>query len=212
MMNLLEVCRNKNIYIIFISSNYVFDGELEGKYRPKDAKNPINIYGFSKAKGEDILLDSSYRNFNIVRTSSLFGPGKDNFVSTMLELSKTQNEIAVVNDQFTMPTYTEDLAKAIIEMLNFDRTNYQFESDREKIYQITNQGEPCSYADFARYILKDTDVTIKEVSSEEYQRRYEKTRNGATRPKNGVLEFAFPNPMPTWQDAVDRYLESLKNE
>jgi dTDP-4-dehydrorhamnose reductase len=199
--NLAEVAKEINAKFMYISTDYVFNGEGEKPFKETDEPSPIGQYGRSKLDGEQVvkqLLD----NWFIVRISWVFGINGNNFVKTMLRLAETRKELNVVGDQFGSPTYTSDLAKLLIEMIK---------TDKYGIYHASNEGF-CSWADFAQEIFRQANIGVKvnSILTEEYPTR-------AVRPKNSrmskqkLLDNGF-NPLPKWQDAVDRYLKELKQE
>lgn len=196
--NIVDAARLVNSKVIYISTDYVFDGTKKGVYKTSDSVNPQNIYGLSKAAGEKYV--ENYEKGFVIRTSWVFGINGRNFVKTMLNLAENHNELSVVCDQIGSPTYTVDLAKLLVDM-----------SDTEEygIYHANNEGF-TSWADFAEYIFKSNnlDIKVNKVSTEEYG------ANKAYRPKNSrlskecLLEHNFEK-LPTWQDAVDRYCLEL---
>ena len=189
--------------IIYISTDYVFDGEKNGVYEVEDKTNPQSIYGKTKLEGEQLVR--AYQKHFIVRISWVFGINGNNFVKTMLKLAETHKELTVVSDQIGSPTYTYDLAKLLFAMS---------ETSKYGTYQATNEGL-YSWADFARLILKDTDTKVTDVTTEEYQKIINKKQ--APRPKNSALSkeklltTGF-NKLPSVEDALSRYLSELKKE
>jgi len=209
--NLVEASSNNNSKFIYICTDYIFDGEkpLSDLYEINDKVNPKNVYGKTKYLGE--LMARSYDKSFVVRTSWVFGINGKNFVKTMLELSKKYPSLNVVCDQYGSPTYTVDLAKLLVDM---SLTN------RYGIYHANNSGY-CNWAEFADYILKDTDTTINHVTTEDYYKpQYEKANKEgnelhiAYRPKNSKLSKnslignGF-DTLPDWENAVDRYKKEL---
>jgi dTDP-4-dehydrorhamnose reductase len=169
--NVAEAVKKLDAKMLYISTDYVFDGQGEEPFEVTDEPNPINYYGETKYQGEQEvqkLLDKYF----IVRTSWVFGEHGDNFVKTMLKLGKERDEISVVADQYGSPTYTGDLADLIIEMIK---------TDKYGIYHVTNEGF-CSWYEFAKEIFEvaDMDVKVKPVSSDEFE-------TNAERPKNSML-------------------------
>ena len=192
-----DICKKYGAYLIYISTDYVFDGRKNSPYTVDDRKNPLSVYGQSKSEGEDVVLGSSGRNA-VLRTSWLFGHSKRNFVEAILRNAKSNKMIRVVADQVGSPTYTEDLAVLIIERLKKQCAG---------IFHGTSEGI-CSWAEFAREILKHSsmDTQIVEVTSQEYGAK-------AERPKNSVmdksrLDECGLNRLPHWEDALKRYLET----
>jgi dTDP-4-dehydrorhamnose reductase len=157
--------------MLYISTDYVFDGQGEESFEVTDQPNPINYYGETKFQGEQEVQNLLDKYF-IVRTSWVFGEHGDNFVKTMLELGKERDEISVVADQYGSPTYTGDLAELVVEMI---------ETSKYGVYHATNEGF-YSWYEFAKEIFRaaDMDVTVKPVSSEEFKTK-------AKRPKNSRL-------------------------
>lgn len=201
--NMIEAAKEVDAKIIYISTDYVFDGEKKGAYLVDDKTNPKSIYGKTKLEGEKIV--SSYLKHFIVRISWVFGINGNNFVKTMLNLSKTHKELTVVADQIGSPTYTYDLAKLLYDMSK--TTKYG-------IYHATNEGI-YSWADFARLILKDKDAKVIDVTTLEYQKIINK--NQAPRPKNSLLdkEKLVANgfsKLPLVNDALERFLRELEKK
>ena len=199
--NILDACRLVNAKMIYISSDYVFDGKKEGLYETTDEVNPQSVYGKSKVDSENIVKE--YDKSFIVRTSWVFGINGKNFVKTMLKLSENHDELNVVCDQVGSPTYTVDLAKLLVDMSN---------TEKYGLYHANNS-EYCSWAEFAEYIMKSNDkkTKINYVTTEEYG------ISKAVRPKNSKLskqclvDNGFEE-LPSWKDAVDRYNIELKEE
>ncbi|MDO8886354.1 MAG: dTDP-4-dehydrorhamnose reductase [Candidatus Oleimmundimicrobium sp.] len=194
--NVASACRAMDSAMVYISTDYVFDGAKDIPHTEEDKPNPINIYGESKLAGENYvksILDKYY----IVRTSWLFGKNGKNFVETILRLAQEKNELKVVNDQVGSPTYTLDLARAIKALLTKPSFGY---------YHISNQGS-CSWYDFAREILGLSglnDIKVIPVSTEEIKRL-------ANRPKYSVLncqKFMDESGynLRNWQDGLKDYL------
>ena len=190
--NLAIACDKFNSKLIHISTDYVFNGENDRPYTENDKTEPINIYGETKLKGEE-FIQNICDNYIILRTSWLYGINGNNFVKTMLELSKSHDEISVVEDQRGSPTYTYDLAIAIFELLK---------NDYSGVYHLTNRGN-CSWLEFAKNIFEITgiDVDLKPVTSEEFPR-------AAKRPKYSVLnnekwENAGLKPLRNYKKALN---------
>jgi len=197
--NLALTCRENNAVLVQISTDYVFDGTKDKPWGIYDLPNPINTYGESKYLGE-CFLKTIGENYFIVRTSWLFGKAGPNFVKTMLKLALAKSTIKVVNDQIGCPTYTADLAKAILDLIN---------TKAYGIYHITNQGA-VSWYEFAKAIfaLSGTKIELLPIDSSKYPA-------SAERPKNSVLD-TFPLEetigylLPSWSDALQRYLANEK--
>lgn len=184
-----------DIPMIYISTDYVFDGTKDGKYTENDETNPINIYGESKLVGEKYvqeILDKYY----IVRTSWVFNINGNNFIETMLRLSKTNNKLSIVNDQIGSPTYTKDLSRLLVDML---------ETNKYGLYHATNEGY-CSWYEFANTIFKlsNINIDIKAINSNEYASRAKRPLNSKLS-KDKLIEYGFKT-LPHWKDALKDYL------
>lgn len=193
--NLAEACQKHSVKLLYISTDYVFDGNGDKPFEIDSPKNPCNFYGLSKLGGEEAIIENCSKAF-IVRISWVFGENGKNFVKTMLRLSEERNEISVVNDQIGSPTYTKDLAKLLCNMIF---------SDKYGIYHATNEGY-CSWAEFASKIMEISGSSTKiiPISSDDY-------KTAAVRPKNSRLskESLDRNGfsrLPGWEDALRRYL------
>ena len=184
-----------DIPMIYISTDYVFDGTKDGEYTENDETNPINIYGESKLAGEKYvqeILDKYY----IVRTSWVFNINGKNFIETMLRLSKANNQLSIVNDQIGSPTYTKDLSRLLVDML---------ETSKYGLYHATNEGY-CSWYEFANTIFKlaNINIDIKAINSNEYASRAKRPLNSKLS-KDKLIEYGF-KPLPHWEDALKDYL------
>lgn len=200
--NIVDASNLVDAKIIYMSTDYVFDGTKEGTYDVCDRVNPMSVYGMSKYLGESEVRRNP-KHF-ITRISWVFGINGNNFIKTMLKLSLNHNELNVVDDQIGSPTYTVDLAKLLVDMAN---------TDKYGTYHATNEGY-CSWAEFAEYIFKvnNKDVKVNHVSTEEY---LELTgTKQAARPRNSKLDKSKLiingfDLLPSWQDATERYSEEL---
>lgn len=186
--------------IIYISTDYVFDGTKTGVYEVDDESKPINYYGETKWLGEQVVRD--YFNHVIVRISWVFGINGKNFVKTMLKLAETKRVLGVVSDQIGSPTYTEDLSQLLVDMALSDKTG---------TYHATNEGY-CSWNEFAKYIFEVNDIEcqVNEVLTKDY-------KTIARRPLNSKLDKSKLDSdgfgrLPDWKDAVKRYSRVLKKE
>lgn len=197
--NIAAACRDCGAKLMMISTDYVFDGAKQGLYEPEDAVNPLSVYGRSKAAGEAAVQEISDRFF-IVRTSWLYGKSGGNFVKTMLQLSRKQKQISVVDDQIGSPTYTVDLAPLLLEIAG---------SEKYGIYHATNEGF-CSWAQFADEIMRLSNAKCKvnHVTSAEYAAKAPRPKNSRLS-KDKLLTSGFYK-LPLWQDSLRRYLEVLK--
>lgn len=196
--NIARVCQELDIKMVYISTDYVFDGEGERPWEPDDPRNPLNVYGESKYQGE-LAVEEYLEKYFIVRIAWVFGVNGKNFIKTMLRLSENQKEINVVNDQTGSPTYTYDLAVLLADMV---------ETEKYGKYHATNEGL-CTWYEFATEIFKQAGVEVKlnPVSSEEFPAKAKRPHNSrmdkSKLTKNGFLR------LPSWQDALKRYLEVL---
>lgn len=188
--------------IIYISTDYVFPGTGTKPYEVSDPTGPASVYGSTKLAGERFVIDENPKHF-IVRISWVFGLNGNNFIKTMLRLGETHDQLNIVDDQIGSPTYTKDLARLLVDMI---------ETEKYGVYHATNEGF-CSWAEFAKEIFAQAgkNVTVNPVSTAEYMKL---NPNQASRPlnsrmsKKSLLDAGF-KPLPTWQDALHRYLEEL---
>lgn len=194
-----EAAKEIDAKLIYISTDYVFDGTKEGLYEIDDEVNPKSVYGMTKYQGEELVRQNNLKHF-IVRISWVFGVNGNNFIKTMLKLAETRNELTVVADQFGSPTYTVDLAKLLVEMS---------ETEKYGTYHVNNEGY-CNWAEFAEYIFKvnNKEVNVKHITSEEYPQKAYRPRNSKLS-KQSLDDNGF-NRLPSWQDAVERYSKELK--
>lgn len=208
--NIALACKKLDCKMIYLSTDYVFNGLGEEPWQP-DCKDyqPLNVYGQTKLEGELAVANHVEKHF-IVRIAWVFGINGKNFIKTMLNLGKTHNRITVVNDQIGTPTYTFDLARLLVDMLETDKYGY---------YHATNEGGYISWYDFTREIFRQAAelghpeygadrIDVVPVTTAEYG------VSKATRPFNSRLdkskltENGF-TPLPSWQDALNRYLKEI---
>ena len=195
-VNVAEAAREAGSRLMFLSTDYVFDGSKGSPYQTTDARKPISVYGESKALAEERLLEI-LPEVCIVRTSWLFGHGGKCFPATILKLASTRPEISVVNDQRGSPTFTRDLASALVQLCC---------ASAHGIVHVTNAGD-CTWHEFATEIVRESGLptTVKPVTTAEFPRP-------ARRPPYSVLSpaslHAYDVHMPEWQDALRRYLGS----
>lgn len=202
--NIVDASLEINSTVIYMSTDYVFDGTKEGYYTEEDEVNPKSVYGKTKYLGEEEVRRNK-KHF-ITRISWVFGINGHNFIKTMLKLSDNHKEVNVVNDQIGSPTYTVDLAKILVDMSN--TTKYG-------TYNVTNDLY-CSWAEFAKdiFAINNKDVKVNEVSTEEYL-KITNTKQ-AYRPRNSKLSkeklvnMGF-TMLPSYKDALRRYKEELNN-
>lgn len=198
--NIAEVCKELDIKMIYISTDYVFDGEGTHFWQPDDERSPLNVYGQTKYEGE-LAVETILEKYYIVRIAWVFGVNGKNFIKTMLNLGKTRDHLTVVNDQIGSPTYTYDLAKLLVDMV---------ETDKYGRYHATNEGL-CSWYDFACEIFKQAGynhVTVSPVSASEYPAKAKRPSNSRMC-KDKLTENGFEK-LPTWQDALARYLKEIE--
>lgn len=199
--NIAKVCKELDIPMIYLSTDYVFDGEGTRPWEPDDqVVTPLNVYGQTKYEGEQAIekyLDKYY----IVRIAWVFGVNGKNFIKTMLNLGKTHDTLTVVNDQIGTPTYTYDLAKLLVDML---------EKEEYGKYHVTNEGGYISWYDFAKEIFAQAgmNVNVIPVSAEEYKAKAKRPSNSRMEKKK-LDEHGF-HRLPTWQDALGRYLKEIE--
>lgn len=194
--NIAGICKKINAKMLYISTDYVFDGTKDGFYEVDDKPNPINVYGKTKLLGEQAVQKILDKYF-IVRISWVFGEHGNNFVKTMLRLGKERKEINVVADQYGSPTYTADLASLLVEMV---------QTDKYGIYHATNEGV-CTWAEFAEEIFKiaGIDVKVNHITTAEYPTRAKRPLNSRLS-KEKIINNKFII-IRTWQKALREYIE-----
>lgn len=200
--NVAAACKELQVPLMYLSTDYVFDGSKPAPYTEDDAPNPLNVYGKSKLEGERSIVDLLDR-FWIVRVSWLFGPLGKNFVRTILGLARGGAPLRVVDDQTGAPTYTMDLSMKIEQIIGNGGSGG---SGAPGIYHVTNQGY-CSWFEFAREALRQagiTRATLSPITTEEAGRAARRPKN--SRLANGRLEREGFSLLPVWQNALARYL------
>lgn len=203
--NVALACKELGIPMVYISTDYVFDGDKPTPYIEWDAPNPINIYGETKLAGEK-WVTRLLNKYWIVRTSGLYGEGGKNFVNTIIEKAKTTREIKVVADQIGSPTYTKHLASAIIKLVNTE-----LEAANFGIYHITNSGW-TSWFEFAKAIIRGVQnfepiqCNILPISSSALTRPAKRPKNW--RLQNFIWGLTFGTPLPSWKEALNEYLKN----
>lgn len=197
--NLALACSEVDCPLVHISTDYVFKGDNTRPWIEDDEIGPISVYGKSKLKGEEAILEILDKFF-IVRTAWLYGINGGNFPKTMMELAKNHSEITVVYDEVGTPTYTPDLAEAISQLI---------ETDYYGIYHITNSGY-CSWCEFARYIFEvaEKDVKVIPVTASEFARPAPRPHYSVLENKNWV-DSGF-KPLRDYKDAAKEYIELIK--
>lgn len=209
--NIAEVCKKLDCKMVYISTDYVFDGQGTEAWDPdcKDYK-PLNVYGETKLEGELAVADRLTKYF-IVRIAWVFGKSGKNFIKTMLNVGKTHDRITVVNDQIGTPTYTFDLARLLVDMIETEKYGY---------YHATNEGGYISWYDFTKEIFRqavelghqeyaEERISVVPVTTKEYG------ISKAVRPFNsrldrGKIAASGFEPLPSWQDALGRYLREIE--
>ena len=196
--NVALACRGIGAKMMYISTDYVFSGEGETPFEVSDTKAPKGHYGLTKSLGEDQVTKGVSKHF-VLRTAWVFGINGHNFVKTMLRLGKERDELTVVSDQIGSPTYTADLAVLIVDMIV---------TDKYGVYHATNEGY-CSWYDFTCAIMTEAglDTRVRPVSSEEYAAKAVRPKNSRLSKKS--LDEAGFNRLPSWQDALRRYMSEL---
>lgn len=201
--NIAKVCKELDCKMIYISTDYVFDGQGERPWEPEDKRAPLNVYGKSKYEGE-VAVQTLLDKYFIVRIAWVFGTNGKNFIKTMLNLGKSHDKLTVVSDQIGTPTYTYDLARLLVDMS---------ESQQYGIYHATNEGGYISWYDFTVEIMKQAGeindryrkVEVFPVGSDQYPAKAKRPSNSRM-DKKKLVENGF-KPLPTWQDALKRYIQ-----
>ncbi len=198
-MNIAKVCKKLDIPMVQISTDYVFDGQGTRPWEPDDACGPLSVYGLTKYEGEQAVINT-LEKFFIVRIAWVFGVNGKNFVKTMLNLGQTRDHLTVVNDQFGSPTYTYDLARLLVDMV---------QTDKYGIYHATNEGI-CTWYEFACEIFRMAGMNVKvdPVTSDNYPTKAKRPSNSRMS-KDKLTENGFER-LPSWQDALERYLKEIK--
>jgi dTDP-4-dehydrorhamnose reductase len=196
--NIAKVCRKLDLKMIYISTDYVFNGEGTRPWEPDDEREPLNVYGQTKYEGE-LAVEQNLTKYFIVRIAWVFGINGKNFIKTMLNLGKTRDKLTVVNDQIGSPTYTYDLARLLVDMA---------ESEKYGRYHATNEGL-CSWYEFACEIFRQAGISVDvaPVSSDAYPAKAKRPSNSRMS-KEKLTENGFER-LPSWQDALKRYLKAL---
>lgn len=197
--NIAMACRKYGKKMLYISTDYVFDGEGENPWEPEDHANPVNVYGRTKYEGE-LAVRETLEAYFIVRVSWVFGLHGKNFVKTMLRLSGERECLRVVDDQFGSPTYTRDLAVLLAAMV---------QTDKYGVYHATNEGI-CSWYEFACEIFRQAErmVQVEAVPSDAFPVKAKRPHN--SRMEKGKLTREGFFRLPRWEDALSRYLRELR--
>lgn len=209
--NIAKICKQLGCKMMYISTDYVFDGKGQNPWQPdcKDYK-PLNVYGRTKLDGE-FAVSRNLNNYFIVRIAWVFGQNGNNFINTMLKLGKNSDKITVVKDQIGTPTYTIDLVRLLIDMIESEKYGY---------YHATNEGGYISWYDFTKEIFRqavalghaeysEDKITVIPVTTTEYGVSKASRPFNSRLDKSKLIENGF-TPLPTWQDAVKRYIQDLE--
>lgn len=200
--NIADVCKELDCKVIYISTDYVFNGQGTEPWQP-DCKDyqPLNVYGKTKLEGE-LAISNTVSKYFIVRIAWVFGLNGKNFIKTMLSVGKTHDEVRVVNDQIGTPTYTYDLSRLLVDMAETDKYGY---------YHATNEGGYISWYDFTCEIYKQAGLSTKvtPVTTAEYGISKAARPFNSRLDKSKLTENGF-KPLPTWQDALSRYLKEIE--
>lgn len=193
--DIAECAKELDIPMIYISTDYVFDGTKDGEYTEDDVPNPINVYGKTKFEGEEYvrkILDKYY----IVRISWVFGENGNNFIDTMLRLAKERKILNVIHDQVGSPTYTKDLSRILVDMIT---------SDKYGVYHVTNEGI-CSWYEFAEEIFKlaNIDIELNPITTDKYPTKAKRPMNSKMS-KNKLYNSKFKE-LRNWKEAVNDYI------
>lgn len=194
-----DVCEELDIPLMYFSTDYVFDGEGTTPWNEYDERHPLNVYGLTKAQGEE-FVEKLKKHF-IIRIAWVFGKNGNNFIKTMLRLGKERGAVSVVNDQVGNPTYTYDLAKLVVDMI---------QTDKYGKYHATNSGDFISWYDFACEIFKQAgiDVKVTAVDSDQFPAKAKRPKN--SRMNQTELDKNGFDRLPEWQDALGRYLKEIE--
>lgn len=200
--NIANACKKLNCKLLYISTDYVFDGQGTEPWEPDcKAYNPLSVYGKSKLQGE-LAVAGSLEKFFIVRIAWVFGANGKNFIKTMLRIGKSKDTIQVVHDQIGTPTYTFDLARLLVDMVQTDRYGY---------YHATNEGGFISWYDFACEIFRQAGykTNVLPIGSAEYGVSKAARPCNSRLDKRKLVENGF-EPLPPWKDALARYLKETE--
>ncbi len=197
--NISLICKELNIPLMYISTDYVFDGEGSIAYEVDNRTSPIGVYGKSKLDGE-VAVISNLSKYFVVRMSWGFGKNGNNFIKIMLKLGKECDSLSVVSDQIGSPTYTADLSKLLCDMIV---------TDKYGIYHATNEGY-CSWAEFASEIFKLSELKTKVnyITTEQYPTKAKRPKNSRMSKKS--IDDAGFERLPDWKDALSRYLKEIE--
>ena len=205
-LNMAEAAKAVDAKLLYLSTDYVFDGQGTRPWRPDDKHcSPLNVYGQTKLKGE-LAVANTLEKFFIVRSAWMFGLNGKNFIKTMVSVGKTHDEVRVVNDQIGTPTYTYDLVRLLVDMVETEKYGYYHATNSEM-----EPGGYISWYDFCVEIYKQYGLATKviPVSTAEYGLNKAKRPFNSRLDKSKLVEAGF-KPLPDWKDAVKRYLAEAK--
>ncbi|RKJ51166.1 dTDP-4-dehydrorhamnose reductase [bacterium 1XD42-54] len=209
--NIVAVCKKLDCKMVYLSTDYVFNGLGEEPWQPDcRAYEPLSVYGQTKLEGE-LAVSEMLEKYFIVRIAWVFGVNGKNFIKTMLNIGKNHDVLRVVNDQIGTPTYTYDLARLLVDMIETEKYGY---------YHATNEGGYISWYEFAKAIFQEavalgreeydeTHLTVQPVTTAEYGASKAKRPFNSRLDKSKLVENGF-QPLPTWQDALQRYLREIE--
>ena len=200
--NIAEVCKALDCKMLYLSTDYVFDGQGTEPWEPDcKAYAPLNVYGKTKLEGE-LAVSETLEKYFIVRIAWVFGLNGKNFIKTMLNVGKNHDTVRVVNDQIGTPTYTYDLARLLVDMNESEKYGY---------YHATNEGGYISWYDFTKEIYRQAGYTteVLPVTTAEYGLSKAARPFNSRLEKSKLVEAGF-KPLPTWQDALSRYLKEIE--
>ena len=199
--NIADACKALDCKMVYISTDYVFDGQGDTPWQPDcKAYKPLNVYGQTKLEGE-LAVSNTLDKYFVVRIAWVFGRNGNNFIKTMLNIGKKYPELRVVNDQIGTPTYTFDLSRLLVDMIETEKYGY---------YHATNEGGFISWYDFACEIFRQAgyDTKVNPVTTAEYGLSKAARPFNSRLDKSKLVQNGF-TPLPTWQDALTRYLKEI---
>ena len=202
--HIADAAKKADAKMVYISTDYVFDGQGETPWKPDcKAYAPLNVYGQTKLGGE-LAVAQTLEKYFIVRIAWVFGLNGKNFIKTMLKVAKNHPQVRVVNDQIGTPTYTYDLARLLVDMMETEKYGY---------YHVTNEGGYISWYDFTKEIYRQAGLSteVQPVTTAEYGLSKAARPFNSRLEKKKLTENGF-TPLPAWQDALGRYLQELKRQ
>ena len=198
---LAEICKKTGAIFMTYSTDFVFDGERKSPYTEKDTPNPLSVYGKSKYKGESDVLNA-YEKSYVIRTSWVFGIANNNFNKQVINWSKNRNELNIVDDQISVPTYSKDLAEFSWELIKTGKFG---------LYHISNSGE-CSKFEQAKYVLEKIGWNGKLETAKTKDFKLPAARAEYTKLSSEKTEKLLGKKIPDWKDAIDRFLQEMKEK